>query len=155
MDASHVPLLKPLVKQLQELAIGRMPVVHLQPLFSSAEDAHTVCYLDLSDLNDTDLSLNTVFNDRNSLINAGRRPLEVIEISEAVHKRFSRSTVALSSSGWVVSEIQSRYWLVSMCSSDGHRAWKMGAKDWGMRKIPVAVAEVGGMFGTYMFGTKL
>ena len=33
----------------------------------------------------------------------------------------------------------------------GRRAWKMGAMWWGMRKIPVAVGEVGGLYGHYMF----
>ena len=34
---------------------------------------------------------------------------------------------------------------------DGSRDWKWGASYWGMRKIPVARAEVGGMYGHYMF----
>jgi hypothetical protein len=153
MDASHIDLLRPLTHQLEELAIGRLPVAHLQPLLS--DEGHSIRYLDLSDLNEQDLSLNTIFNDHSSLLNAGRRPLEVIEFSEIAHKRLARSQTALGMTGWVAKEIQSRCWLVSMYPSDGHRAWKMGAKDWGMRKIPVAVAEVGGMFGTYMFGNKL
>lgn len=33
----------------------------------------------------------------------------------------------------------------------GRRPWKMGAMWWGMRKIPVAVGEVGGLYGHYMF----
>lgn len=37
------------------------------------------------------------------------------------------------------------------CMDDGARAWKMGATYWGMRKIPVADMEVGGMYGLYMF----
>lgn len=34
---------------------------------------------------------------------------------------------------------------------DGSRSWKMGATYWGLRKVPVAVQEVGGMYGLYMF----
>jgi len=34
---------------------------------------------------------------------------------------------------------------------DGAREWKWGATYWGMRKIPVARQEVGGMYGHYMF----
>lgn len=153
MDAAHIPLLQPLTLQLEELAIGRLSVAHLQPLL--AHEGHTIRYLDLTDLNEQELSLSTIFNDRNSLLNAGRRPLEVIEFSELAHKRLARSQNALTMTGWVAKEIQSRCWIVSLHSSDGHRAWKMGAKDWGMRKLPMAVAEVGGMFGTYMFGNKL
>lgn len=151
MDPSHIPLLKSLIGQLEELAIGRLPVVHLQPLF--AED-HTVRYLDLGDLNERELELSTIFSSHDSLINAGRRPLEVIELAESVYKRLSRSA-SLGMAGWVANEIGSRYWIVSVRTSDGHRPWKMGTKGWGMRKVPVAVAEVGGMFGSYMFGQKL
>ena len=35
--------------------------------------------------------------------------------------------------------------------SSGRRGWKMGAMWWGMRKVPVAVGEVGGLYGHYMF----
>lgn len=34
---------------------------------------------------------------------------------------------------------------------EGDREWKMGAQFWGMRKVPVAKMEVGGMYGLYMF----
>lgn len=33
----------------------------------------------------------------------------------------------------------------------GRRGWKMGAMWWGMRKVPVAWGEVGGLYGHYMF----
>lgn len=35
------------------------------------------------------------------------------------------------------------------------RPWMMGAGSWGMRKVPVAVADAGGMYGNYMFERKL
>ena len=58
--------------------------------------------------------------------------------------------------GWVPREAGRRGWLVRDTSNDpeyddGSRSWKMGAKFWGMRKVPVAQAEVGGMYGLYMF----
>ncbi|KAI5284765.1 hypothetical protein KEM54_001095 [Ascosphaera aggregata] len=72
--------------------------------------------------------------------------------------------------GWVVRELGRRSWYVrgpgakgsSECGipgsgcdpwhvDDGWRSWKMGAKWWGMRKIPVAVEDVGGLYGHYMF----
>ncbi|KAI5296106.1 hypothetical protein KEM52_005637 [Ascosphaera acerosa] len=72
--------------------------------------------------------------------------------------------------GWVVRELGRRAWYVrgpgakgaaacgiagSGCDQwsvdDGWRWWKMGAKWWGMRKIPVAVEDVGGLYGHYMF----
>jgi hypothetical protein len=36
-------------------------------------------------------------------------------------------------------------------TDDGSRSWKMGARWWGMRKIPMAVGDVGGIYGHYMF----
>lgn len=79
--------------------------------------------------------------------------------------------------GWVVRELGRRGWYVrgpgaegaDLCVSgerplgpshsdagdaevdDGRRWWKMGARWWGMRKVPVAVGEVGGLYGHYMF----
>jgi hypothetical protein len=67
--------------------------------------------------------------------------------------------------GWVVKEAGRRGWLVrdmamtkrkgsgepETQTDDGRRTWKMGATYWGMRKVPVARAEVGGMYGLYMF----
>ena len=38
-----------------------------------------------------------------------------------------------------------------MENDSGRRAWKMGAAGWGMRKIPVACGDVGGLYGHYMF----
>ena len=34
---------------------------------------------------------------------------------------------------------------------DGARWWKMGARSWGMRKVPVVTADVGGFYGFCMF----
>lgn len=83
--------------------------------------------------------------------------------------------VGLEQEGWTVMEAGRRYWLVRDMRGvaggtlpvgdgmrvgsrsewkkrdEGDRAWKMGAKYWGMRKVPVARMEVGGMYGLYMF----
>ncbi|KAI5308156.1 hypothetical protein KEM55_006424, partial [Ascosphaera atra] len=83
------------------------------------------------------------------------------------------SDVALSArygNGWVVRDLGRRNWYVrgygakgakecgvpgSGCEEhhidNGDRSWKMGAKWWGMRKVPVAVGDVGGLYGHYMF----
>lgn len=77
--------------------------------------------------------------------------------------------------GWCVREAGRRAWLVRIRDGksgegnggkgeteggeevkgdkvdDGSRSWKWGACYWGMRKVPVARAEVGGMYGHYMF----
>jgi len=55
--------------------------------------------------------------------------------------------------GWVLKELGRRYWFVkdNGGKDSGARSWKMGANYWGMRKVPVVCAEVGGMYGHYMF----
>jgi len=88
------------------------------------------------------------------------QPLEVIEISEAGAKKAKESAGPLARRGWRTSEVHRRSWLVRNADpkeprDDGRRPWKMGAQFWGMRKIPVARAEVGGMYGSFMFGRNL
>ncbi len=83
-----------------------------------------------------------------------------MELEAEIYGRAKRSGPALQSWGWGVSEVQARSWLVrtpdaSQPRDDGRRAWKLGAKFWGMRKIPVAAAEVGGIYGSFMFGRRL
>jgi len=86
----------------------------------------------------------------------------VVEFGDDAFKRLKKSTASLGRVGWRTSECGTRAWLVrndSDSGSDngvsGRRDWKMGAESWGMRKIPVARAEVGGMYGSYMFARKL
>lgn len=81
-------------------------------------------------------------------------PLEVLELGTECLKRVQRSEVAVKRVGWVVKEAGRRAWLVRVVDGekdDGGRDWKWGATYWGMRKCPVARAEVGGMYGHYMF----
>lgn len=88
-------------------------------------------------------------------------PLEVIEVGPEVHKRVAGASGVLKRVGWCLQEAGRRGWLVRVRSAatgsevtkkdDGSRKWKMGATYWGMRKIPVGRAEVGGMYGHYMF----
>jgi len=75
----------------------------------------------------------------------------------------TKSTAAVERTGWRLTECGIRGWMVRQPSKDitvsnkddGRRPWKMGADSWGMRKIPVARSDVGGMYGSYMFGRKL
>lgn len=185
MNPSHMDLLLPLTKHLEELALGRSLKLHdVQRLFipqrsrgdrdgdvdmtMTDEDAdiaaqlawvpHTVRYLDLSDMWGGELDASTLFND-SVLLQPVTEPLGVVEFSSDVFKKVRKSTGALARYRWRVSEIHVRSWLVREGGDNeddsGARHWKMGARYWGMRKVPVAKAEVGGMYGSYMFGRTI
>lgn len=173
MDSSHVELLRPLTKHLEELAIGRsFTLEDVNRLFVPDEDEdpamqvdwvpHTLKFIDLSDLWNAELDLSYMFGSSCVLLKPFSEPLEVIEVAEDNFKRVSKSLPTLQRIGWRTSECRSRGWLVRQPNKnkegprdDGRRPWKMGADSWGMRKIPVAKAEVGGMYGSFMFGRKL
>lgn len=202
MDRSHIPLLRPLTKHLEELALGRgLGVNDTNGLFvpdeppppddgdaeslssSSSSDAgsdaasrhssqqqqaldewvpHALRYLDLSDMWHGELDLPTLYNTAGcALLTSTTGPLEVVEVSEDVARRLAKGHAPLTRLGWRVSELGSRTWIVRVGAPDGGagagaaRWWKMGAENWGMRKVPVARAEVGGMYGSYMFARKL
>jgi hypothetical protein len=83
-----------------------------------------------------------------------------VEVGGEVNKRLEASRKTVERVGWCVKEAGKRYWLVRNEKGDGGeekgrdsgaRGWKWGASFWGMRKVPVARAEVGGMYGHYMF----
>ena len=162
MHVSHVEMLGPLIRHLEELSVGRcLTVEHLNELF--VEDRrlgpHTLRYLDLSDLTSSDMDLGNLFGQYSMLKNKSA-PLEVVEITDEVIGRMTKSPQTLKRAGWVVKEFGTRAWMVRLNPArqpgdDGQRSWKMGAESWGMRKIPVARADVGGMYGSFMFGRKL
>ena len=128
----------------------------------------------MSDYSAAELELGELFGSRSNITGANSAPLEVLEVAENLYGFLSKSRT-VQTSGWTVTEFGSRAWLVrgpgddnnnnneegSNGNNDGRkkdsgiRGWKMGASFWGMRKIPVAVAEVGGMYGSYMFKRKL
>ncbi|CAK7202308.1 hypothetical protein SEUCBS139899_005030 [Sporothrix eucalyptigena] len=183
MDESHLPILREHAMHLEELALGRgltlndVSALVLPAKAESSEEeentdgaTHELRFLDISDMDAETLSMTSLFIDGLIL---GRKtwPLEVVEVSDAVFKRVAKSNNALHRMGWRQSEIGSRSWLVrgtpknnvkglaairgTFAMENGQRPWKMGAQSWGMRKIPVAHAKVGGMYGSYMFGRKL
>ncbi|KAL2169993.1 hypothetical protein VTG60DRAFT_5394 [Thermothelomyces hinnuleus] len=177
MTASHIDLLRPLTKHLEELALGRsLTLRDVNRLFVPDEDGddvamqvdwvpHTLRYIDLSDFWGQELDMVYLFGTSCAILKSYSEPLEVVELAEDVCRRVSKSTTALQRIGWQLSECGSRGWLVRQpgkshgsgpaTRDDGRRSWKMGAESWGMRKIPVAHAEVGGMYGSFMFSRKL
>ncbi|XXG97539.1 cis-prenyltransferase [Hypoxylon texense] len=179
MTASHIDLLRPLTKHLEELALGRrLKIPDIDRLFvpdekhdDDANEAlldgqlgwvpHTLRYVDLSDYTAGELDLITLFERNTSIMKRYSAPLEVIEVTDELYARLAKSPV-VRKLGWTVTENGSRAWLVRVHDPEsdgprdsGLRSWKMGAAFWGMRKIPVAAAEVGGMYGSYMFQRKL
>lgn len=190
MESSHMALLRPLTKHLEELALGRsLTLLDVNRLFVPDEDGdddsssvamqvdwvpHSLRYIDLSDFWGSELDLVFLFSGGCAVLKSYSEPLEVVELAEDVFRRVSKSKPALNRNGWRLSECGSRGWMVREAAplpvkgdnnnnnnnhsgrrDDGRRGWKMGAESWGMRKIPVARAEVGGMYGSFMFGRKL
>ncbi|KAI0518336.1 hypothetical protein F5B22DRAFT_635399 [Xylaria bambusicola] len=164
MNASHISLLRPLTKHLEELSLGRrLKTEDINRLFLPDEEMeqldwipHTLKYLDLSDYIAGSLNLPALFSS-GSLLNRHSAPLEVVELPDDAYTRLSRSQPVIRL-GWTATDFGSRAWLVRRPEGTrdlGYRDWKLGAAFWGMRKVPVAVATVGGMYGSYMFKRHL
>jgi hypothetical protein len=176
MNGSHIDLLRPLTKQLEELALGRwLKLRDVDRLFvpdpptgESDDDIaaqldwvpHTIKYLDLSDYGASELDLTQLFGSQISIMKKYSAPLEVLEVVDELYARLAKAP-AVARAGWTITEFGSRAWLVRQHDPEegprdsGARGWKMGAQFWGMRKVPVAAAEVGGMYGSYMFKRKV
>ncbi|KAH9898680.1 hypothetical protein F4778DRAFT_771723 [Xylariomycetidae sp. FL2044] len=182
MAAHHIDLLRPLTKHLEELALGRrLTIADVDRLFVPDEDCgdtdmdvarqlewvpHSLKFLDVSDYTAQELDLSTLFARDTAIMKKYSTPLEVIEVPDKMYARLNNSA-AVKQLGWKATELGSRAWLVRNNNSSGSsggggdardsgaRSWKMGATFWGMRKIPMAVAEVGGMYGSYMFKSRL
>jgi hypothetical protein len=124
---------------------------------SSSPHRSTIRYLDLSLIPSvTQLSLSY---SPASLLDQSTLPLEVIELGSDVLaevKRRQGNMRGKAKPDWVVKELGRRGWYVRQPTlegtlDDGWRAWKMGARWWGMRKVPVVEQDVGGMYGYFMF----
>lgn len=115
-------------------------------------------YMDLADIKSvTQMSLSY---SPSSLTERDTRPLEVIELGPDVLQEIKRRNVHVKNPEWVVKELGRRGWYVrqpidngpgTSVVDDGSRSWKMGARWWGMRKIPLVEQDVGGMYGYFMF----
>lgn len=170
ITSEHAPLLIPLTKHLEELGLSGADLTasDLNSFFvpSSSEEEEkswqqpSLHYMDLSKV--SSISLPTLFNPRLCvLVSPQSVPLEVIELSDKLTTPLRDRTKSAKSNGWSLREIGRRGWYVREPTKtdeavdapidDGSRSWKMGARWWGMRKIPVMVGEVGGIYGHYMF----
>ena len=169
ITSANAPALVPLTKHLEELGLASadLTVKDLNSFFADDEESDkksvagpsTLRYLDLTKV--SQITLTTIFNTGACLLLSQQSyPLQVIEFSDKIisplRERAAKSS--RSSTGWTVRELGRRGWYVRDPSSmpwyppdDGARSWKVGARWWGMRKIPVAVGDVGGIYGHYMF----
>ncbi|PBP21460.1 leucine Rich Repeat domain-containing protein [Diplocarpon rosae] len=166
MGKEHIDLLLPLTKHLEELGLGRhLDLQQLVRLFipnpnlpledQLAWTPHSLRYLDVSDLTIAQLDLGTLFGSTCPVLKTITGPLEVLELSAEVLKRLEK-VPDVKRVGWCIKEAGRRGWLVRVhkegeAKDGGAREWKWGATYWGMRKVPVARAEVGGIYGHYMF----
>jgi hypothetical protein len=171
VSSKQTPLLLPLTKHLEELGLANadLTVDDLNSFFvPTAAVSDSVEEVSEEELNWEPCSLRymdltavpsvkqvTLFNPSCVLATTNSYPLEVIELSDPVIQQLRERTSTIKRLGWVVKELGRRGWFVrlppSESTDDGRRSWKMGARWWGMRKVPVANQEVGGMYGHYMF----
>ena len=161
MRSIHMPLVLPLTRQLEELSLGRcITVADIDSLLMPDDTLgpHTLRYLDASDMLGSK-DMDPMFERRSPILKPASAPLCVLEIAERPFDRLKDSRRSIDNIGWTLKESGRRYWMVrnggQIPTEDPYRAWKMGADSWGARKIPVAVAEVGGMYGWHMFTRKL
>lgn len=165
----HLSQLLPLTKHLEELGIAcaNLSLANINALFrpSEREDSNsrettpawqpsTLHYLDLTAI--PSITRTSLFNTpapANVLLSEATLPLEVIELGDKAISSLRECKNTNKRLGWVVKELGRRGWYVRETpgATSGRRGWKMGAMWWGMRKVPVAWGEVGGLYGHYMF----
>ncbi|KAK2731830.1 hypothetical protein FQN57_003079 [Myotisia sp. PD_48] len=179
ITSDHIPALLPLTKHLEELGLSSadLTIEDINSFFQprtpkkqtnsdlqeeDEEDLQAewippqLRYLDLT--RNPYLTQAILFNSKSCLLVTSQSyPLLVIELSERIIAPLRQRSH--NRNGWVVRELGRRGWYVREPSSDqilmppddGQRSWKMGAHWWGMRKIPISIGDVGGIYGHYMF----
>lgn len=162
ITSEHVPLLVPLTKHLEELGLSSadLSVKDVNSFFAKDDGngPSTLCYLDLAKV--PQMTIGAIFNTSSCLLLSEQSyPLQVIEFSDKIITPLrERTKTQRVSVGWTVRDLGRRGWYVRDPASlpnepldDGSRSWKMGARWWGMRKIPMVTGDVGGIYGHYMF----
>ncbi len=173
----HLRSLRPLTRQLEELGLGYAelslndiqdfwsPVSTLDPCGSivDGEDEMvqwsppTLHYLDLTGV--PSITPGALLSSSCVLLRPETRPLEVLELGMKTVAGLRERISSRHPVGWAIRELGRRGWYVRAPSAadaptaqqEADRSWKMGALWWGMRKVPVARSEVGGLYGHYMF----
>ncbi len=173
----HIPQLMPLTKHVEELglACASLSIADVNTLFRQPGPSPSgpqgeqqpwvrpaLHYLDLTAI--PAITQSTLFNTpapTNILLTPATLPLEVIELGDKAISSLRECKNTNKRLGWVIKELGRRGWYVrepipgassnGTGATTGRRSWKMGAMWWGMRKVPVAWGEVGGLYGHYMF----
>jgi len=172
ISSSTLPLLLPLTKVLEELGLAFSditvsdinsffrPAITISNYISEEDEMEwhpwepcSLRYLDLTGV--ASISQMSLVDPSCVLASTQSSPLEVVELGDGVIRRLRDRAKSNKSLGWVIKELGRRGWFVRQAAEgivdDGSRSWKMGARWWGMRKVPVAIQDVGGMYGHYMF----
>ncbi|KAL2395203.1 hypothetical protein ABEF93_001881 [Exophiala dermatitidis] len=179
VTSTHIPALRRLASHVEELGLRNAQLslgADIKRLFkadngnptnNTGTSASAIRYLDLSNIPSvTQMSLSY---SPSSLTGTDTLPLEVIELAPDVLQEIKRRNAHVKRPDWVVKELGRRGWFVrqpphlsssetsssggdaAVVVDDGWRPWKMGARWWGMRKLPVVDQDVGGMYGYFMF----
>lgn len=175
---THVPELRRLAKQLEELAIGNadLSIGDLNLIIEQGDgldgpghdraSKSTLRYLDLTGITSVTPSA-LVDTMCCSLLLPTSYPLRVIEVGEKIIEGLKERPKSSKRLGWVVKTQHRRAWYVrnkqglvapgdqmakDMAEDDGSRSWKMGGRWWGGRKVGMGFAEISGIYGYYGFG---
>jgi hypothetical protein len=103
-----------------------------------------------------EINFGTLFGGTSPLLKGVVHPLEVLELSAEVFKRLEMNP-GVKRAGWRPKEVGRRGSIVrdsgfeNVGRDNRDTEWRWGASYWGMRKVPVARAKVGGMYDYYMF----
>ena len=166
VNPTHVPALRNLSVYVEELGLKAANLGYaadITRIFGTEEGndgSHKTAlrYIDLTDIksvNQMSLSYST-----NALTGTNTEPLEVVEVGSSVLDELKKRNKHVKNPDWVVRELGRRGWYVRQPQppsdpdtkpDDGSRSWKMGARWWGMRKLPMVEQDVGGMYGYFMF----
>ena len=171
---THLSLIRPLTKHLEELSIAYADLsmtdissffMPPNPLVShesntNGEEAWTpssLHYLDLTGV--SSVTPSGLSSQGSILLGSDSFPLEVIEFGQKMIENQRKAVNTNRKFGWVIKDLGRRGWYVREPRADfkmnsgsrGLREWKMGCRWWGMRKMPVAWGEVGGLYGHYMY----
>ena len=161
VNSTNIPALRQLSTHLEELGLKAAvlgyaaDITRIFGIENENDGSHrsSLRYIDLTDIksvNQMSLSYSTT-----ALTGVNTEPLEVIEVGSSVLDELKKRNKFVKNPDWVVREMGRRGWYVRQPQGekidDGARSWKMGARWWGMRKIPMVPQDVGGMYGYFMF----
>ncbi|KAH8149477.1 uncharacterized protein LAJ45_06557 [Morchella importuna] len=168
INFTHVPQLRRLAKQLEELSIGNadLSVENMNSILQQGDGLEgpgndttsrsTLRYLDLTGISSITPS-SLIDTTGCSLLTQASYPLRVIEVGEKIIEGLKDRPKSSKRLGWAIKSQHRRSWYIREKSEipdddDGSRSWKMGGKWWGGRKVGMGQAEISGIYGYYGFG---